>query len=634
MNTDIHVADVHHALTPQRWQQANQHLVAKILAEFSHERIIAPTAVASVAGNSTTRWQLIIEQQDERWEYGFDARQFMLEHLQVDPASITCTLNGQPKPVDALMLVIALKDKLGISEQLLPTYMEEITSTLYGKAFKLAFRDTPVAALIDADYQEMEASMTEGHPIFIANNGRIGFDEADYLNYTPESARPMRVRWLAGHRNRTNFHALADIHYDNFIEGELGQAQWQHFRQQLKDRQLNPDDYVLIPVHPWQWREKIARVFTADIANQWLIDLGEGSDHYQVQQSIRTFFNLDAPARCYVKTSLSILNMGFMRGLSPYYMARTPAINAFAAKLLASDRFFAEHHFHMLREVATVGYHHRYYEMATSKSSPYHKMLSGLWRESPYALEDPAQPGQPLIKPNQTLMTMAALLHQDSSGDALVAALVSASSLSPSQWLERLLDLYYIPLLHAFFAHDLAFMPHGENLILVMEDYVPVAIFMKDIGEEIALVNPREEPPEEVEGIRFSIADGRAVDVVFTDLFDCIFRFVAPLMASCENFTETAFWQLVTQKTRDYQRAHPENARQYQRYDLFAPEFVRTCLNRIQLRNNQQMINLDERDEELPSAGTLANPLYLAEHGWKTSTDVEDVTTHTTTHMV
>ena len=30
--------------------------------------------------------------------------------------------------------------------------------------------------------------MTEGHPCFVANNGRLGFGVDDYLRYAPEAA--------------------------------------------------------------------------------------------------------------------------------------------------------------------------------------------------------------------------------------------------------------------------------------------------------------------------------------------------------------------------------------------------------------------------------------------------------------
>ncbi|MDI1279312.1 IucA/IucC family protein [Methylobacter sp.] len=63
----------------------------------------------------------------------------------------------------------------------------------------------------------------------------------------------------------------------------------------------------------------------AGIAARHLVCLGFVEDVYLAQQSIRTFFNTSHPHKRYVKTALSILNMGFMLGLSPYYMSTTPA---------------------------------------------------------------------------------------------------------------------------------------------------------------------------------------------------------------------------------------------------------------------------------------------------------------------
>ena len=73
------------------------------------------------------------------------------------------------------------------------------------------------------------------------------------------------------------------------------------------------------------------------MAQRRLVWLGPGDDEYLAQQSIRTFFNTTAPTKHYVKTALSVLNMGFMRGLSAAYMEATPAINDWLADLIARD---------------------------------------------------------------------------------------------------------------------------------------------------------------------------------------------------------------------------------------------------------------------------------------------------------
>ena len=155
-----------------------------------------------------------------------------------------------------------------------------------------------------ADYQIVETAMTEGHPVFIANNGRIGFDADDYLRYAPESANPIRLIWLAVHRNKTVFSSLSSLSYSQLMEQELGKYLLSQFAQYMQTLGLDLSDYYLMPLHPWQWKHPIAISFAADIANQDIVYLGEGHHHYLAQQSIRTCFNISQPQKNYIKTTL------------------------------------------------------------------------------------------------------------------------------------------------------------------------------------------------------------------------------------------------------------------------------------------------------------------------------------------
>lgn len=579
-------------LTPQHWQAANRHLVKKILCEFTHEKIITPQIYAQ--GAKINHYELWLNDST----YYFSARHYQLDHLEIAADSIRVTSAGTERPLDAMRLIINLKNVLGMSETLLPTYLEEITSTLYSKAYKLAHQAIPAAKLAIADYQTLEAGMTEGHPVFIANNGRIGFDMQDYYQFAPESATALKLLWIAVSKDKTTFSTLEGLDHDTLLKQELGE-QFSEFQQLLIAQGQTSDAFYFMPVHPWQWREKIARTFAGEIARGDIIYLGQSQDCYQVQQSIRTFFNLSAPQKCYVKTALSILNMGFMRGLSPLYMSCTPQINAWVANLIESDDYFAEQGFVILKEIAAIGYHHRYYEEALTQDSAYKKMLSALWRESPL----------PHIEPQQTLMTMAALLHIDHQEQALITALIEHSGLSAKEWVTRYLKLYLSPLLHAFFAYDLVFMPHGENLILVLDAGIPVKILMKDIGEEVAVLNGSEPLPQEVQRLAVALEEEMKLNYILLDIFDCIFRYLAPILDKQTEVSEALFWELVADNVRDYQAQHPHLANKFAQYDLFKDCFVRTCLNRIQLNNNQQMIDLADREKNLRFAGGIDNPL-------------------------
>jgi len=586
-------------LTPPLMERAHRHLVAKAIAEYAHERLLAPVPDPTRpgwwsigAGGST---------------YSFSARVRTLEHWVVDPASIErrwsrCDERSEEprdQGIDAQVFVAELAPTLGIPDQLLPTYLEEIASTLAAAAWKLRHRRVPVAELVDADYQAIEAAMTEGHPAFVANNGRIGFGLDDYSAFAPEAGEPVRLHWLAARRSVSRLTLGEGQTEEGLYGGELAPTTRARFDARLRGLGLDPADYLLLPVHPWQWLNKLAITFAPDVARRDLVHLGAGDDEHRPQQSIRTFFNQSRPDRHYVKTALAIQNMGFLRGLSPAYMEATPAINDWVAATVHADPELQATGFAVLRELAAIGYtgdaFHR-----TAGSSPYRKMVAALWRESPV----------PLLAEGERPMTMAALLHRDADGDALVTALIKAAPVDAATWVRSYLRAYLRPLVHCLHAYDLAFMPHGENLVLALRDHVPVRAFMKDIGEEVAVMGPAERLPlpAEVERIRGTFPDDVLALAIHTDVFDGVLRFVGAILAEDGVLDEAEFWGLVRATIEEHAADHPELADAADRYDLLRPEFRHSCLNRLQLRNTLQMVDLTDQAESLIFAGTLANP--------------------------
>lgn len=58
-----------------------------------------------------------------------------------------------------------------------------------------------------------------------------------------------------------------------------------------------------------------------------------------------------------------------------------------------------------------------------------------------------------------------------------------------------------------------------------------------------------------------------------------------------------------------YQASVPWPAGKFERYDMFAGEFPLSCLNRLRLRGNRQMVDLAGPSAALQFAGTLVNPI-------------------------
>ncbi|MGW2698645.1 IucA/IucC family protein [Streptomyces sp. NPDC001340] len=577
-------------LSPERWDAANRLLVRKALAEFAHERLITPEREGE---------RYVVRSDDALTVYRFAATLRGLDHWAVDADSITRHRAGTELPLAALDFFVELRQALGLSDEILPVYLEEISSTLSGTCYKLTKPKVTSAELARSGFQAIETGMTEGHPCFVANNGRLGFGIHEYLSYAPETASPVRLVWLAAHRSRAAFTAGAGIEYEDFVRQELGAATVERFHGTLTKQGLDPADYLLIPVHPWQWWNKLSVTFAAEVARRHLVCLGEGDDEYLAQQSIRTFFNTSDPHKHYVKTALSVLNMGFMRGLSAAYMEATPAINDWLTQLIEGDPVLKSTGLTIIRERAAVGYRHLEYEQATDRYSPYRKMLAALWRESPV----------PSLREGESLATMASLLHVDHEGASFAGTLIERSGLAPAEWLRQYLRAYFTPLLHSFYAYDLAFMPHGENVILVLKDGAVERAIYKDIAEEIVVMDPDAVLPPEVRRIRVEVPEDQKLLSIFTDVFDCFFRFLAANLAAEGILAEDGFWRTVAEVTREYQEATPELADKFRQYDMFAPEFALSCLNRLQLRNNRQMVDLADPSGALQLVGNLKNPI-------------------------
>lgn len=575
-------------LRPDAMGRAQRALLAKAVGEFSHERLLAP----EVTGDGTYR--LVAP---DGTTYDFAARRYALEHWEVDPDTLVVTLDGLPVEPDAQWFVAQFADDLGIPASLLPVYLEEVAATLASSAWKLASPRPSSADLLGASHQEIEAAMTEGHPAFVANNGRIGFGVDDFAAYAPEAGQPVRLVWLAVRRSQARLSLAAGLDEATHWEREVGAEALARWREVLHGRGEDPDAFTYLPVHPWQWVNKIAVTFAPDVARGDLVHLGEHEEPMQAQQSIRTFFPLEHPERSFVKTALAIQNMGFLRGLSPAYMGPTPAINDWVAGLVAGDATLQDCGLTVLREHAAIGWTGDVFHRLPD-SSPYRKMLAALWRESPV----------PGLAPGERLATMASLLHRDADGVSYLSQLVAASGLEPAVWVRAYLRAYVRPLVHLLLAHDTVLMPHGENVILVLEGHVPVRAVMKDIGEEVCVLSDRPLPAE-VERIRADVPVDEQSLSIHTDVFDGVLRYVAAIAHRDGLLDEGEFWALVRECIVEHAEDHPELADAVARHDLLRARFRHSCLNRLQLRNTLQMVDLTDQAQSLIHAGTLANPV-------------------------
>ncbi len=96
--------------------------------------------------------------------------------------------------------------------------------------WKLGNSDVSSDELVHADYQAIEAAMTEGHPAFVANNGRIGYGGDDFAAYAPETGSEVRLVWVAVRRDRAELSLGDGLTEESLYAEELGEETLATFR--------------------------------------------------------------------------------------------------------------------------------------------------------------------------------------------------------------------------------------------------------------------------------------------------------------------------------------------------------------------------------------------------------------------
>lgn len=579
------------------WNNVNRNLLAKSISELMREDLAKPEIIRKEE-DGLTHFKLSTDK--ENLYYTFSGYPRFINYWHIVKESIRRNENRQESDViDVPNFFIELQETFGINSFTLAHYVEELLHTLYADAFIQSNKRLSASELADADFQTIEHSL-DGHPWVIVNKGRIGFDSQDYQNFTPESGQNTRLVWIAAHKSRTTFRLLDSMNQQLFFENELGEEKIASFRTLLNQAEVNPDDYIFIPVHSWQWQNKLVMQFAHDIAAKFLIPLGLSDDLYSPQQSIRTFFNLSQPQRHYVKTAMSILNTSHIRGLCARQLSIAPKLTGWIKDILQKDLHLQNMGVVLLGEVVSVSYTHPSYSKIVNPPYQYNEFLGAMWRESPVNF----------LKSGENLMTMAALLYVDNQGKSLIQELIEKSGLSTEQWLKAYMTAYLKPVLQIYYQHSLCIDPHGQNVILILKDYVPVRIALQDfVGDILINEEGKKKLPQEFIDNMFNASPNpeNAPLVILIAVFDAFFRYLSDILITTADYSEVSFWNCVYEIITEYQEEHPELQGMFEKYDLLIPEFKRLIFNSRRLFNGYEETS---GFPHMKKSGFIPNPLY------------------------
>ena len=398
-------------LNPDTLARAQRHLVAKAIAEFCHERLLAPRwsrgelasldATDRPAGHTT---------------YTFAARRLALDHWALDAGILQRHVKDEPADARraGLRRGVRRAARHPRARCCRPTSR---SSPARSRAPRLeaAPQDRPVDRARRRRLPGDRGRDDRG-PSRVRRQQRPDRLRARRLRGVRPRDRQSTVRlvWLAARREHTRLSLARAAARPTTTPASSTTRPAPASSSRLRRPRPRPRRLPL-PARCTRGSggNKVAITFAPDLARRDLVLLGEGPDqlpraavdpHLLQRQRTRS--------GSYMKTALAIQNMGFLRGLSPAYMGADAGDQRLGGRrssrptrrcVAAGSGYCAS-----TRRSATPATRSTGCGRHTGVSSPHQKMLAALWRESPV----------PRLADGERLATMASLLHRDAAGRA------------------------------------------------------------------------------------------------------------------------------------------------------------------------------------------------------------------------
>ncbi|WP_052481299.1 IucA/IucC family protein [Gilvimarinus agarilyticus] len=416
-------------------------------------------------------------------------------------------------------------------------------------------------------FAELEMAMTEGHPYHPCFKARIGFSEEDHRRFSPESASPITLHWLAIPNGYVVCSGEAERRND-FYHAELGATGFATLQARARARGVDPHAVTFVPVHPWQWQQCLVEPFRKTGAA--IVDLGQPGDDYWASQSVRTLINRQQPAKADIKLPLNIINTSAPRHLLSHGIESGPALSQWLAATVEQDSFFQQYPLVILREYAGI----RVKETELfANHDPAICQLGALWRESIARHQKPNEAAVPLMA--------LALIEQD--GKPFIDPWVQGYGLTP--WLTQLLDTLIFPVWHLLAHHGIGLEAHGQNTILLHQNGWPARLAARDFHESVEyvdafLANP-DTAPDFAQQARYAHAKPdeyywmKNIEALRELAMDTLFVFhlseLALLLDEHYGLNEARFWAMVSDCLARYREAGHCNTERLDQLGYQAP---------------------------------------------------------------
>lgn len=583
------------AIQSKQYGKVRRRVFRQLIESLIYEKIISPVIVRE--GESFTFSMEGRTSSGETVVYSCRGRKRMtFGRIRLyDEPVVRIDNNGSKEATSISQFLREIFRVAQVDEEKLRSFTRELEQTIFKDTISQHEREKQEEMLLGKAYDELESSLIDGHPYHPSYKARIGFTYSDNFEYGFEFKQSMALIWIAVHRQYTDVATSKHEDFEQILQRELGEKKLDEFRAILQGEGCNVDDYIFMPVHPWQWENYIVPNYVEHLHNKYIIFVGKSEDLYRPQQSMRTLYNESNHHKPYVKLTMNLLNTSTVRTLKPHSIVSAPVISNWLKEIIESDPYFKrETRLVLLQEFAGVTY--------DPPSSITYGSLGCIFRESIH----------PYLQDDEEAMPFNALYGRELGGVPIIHPWLHKNGIE--NWLRNLIQRAVMPVVHLLVEHGIALESHGQNMVLIHEKGKPTGIALKDFHEGVEfyrgfLKNPEKCP--DFTKIHKAYKNWKLNDFFEMDrlacmremILDALFLFnfgeLAMMLEDEYGYKEEQFWTLVVEALEAHVMRYPHLQERFEQLDLFVPTFKAE-----QLTKRRIYVDDETLVHEVP------NPLY------------------------
>ncbi len=307
-----------------------------------------------------------------------------------------------------------------------------------------------------------------GHPYHPCHKTKLGFSSAENKKFSAEFQQTVPLVIGALHRDIAYIETSFDHqHYSNWFFSHYPEllARWV-FRIELT--RCNPNDFIPLPIHPWQAKHTLPVLFKHLIKEKKLLLFKGLLLNTRPTLSFRTMAPTESFSQPHIKLPVAVQATSAIRTVSPASTENGPQITALFKEIFQREKQL-KNTLSILQE--TVGIHVNGFPDNIAKN------LSVIFRDNPYRY----------IAKDELGIVVAALFQPSPVSDKpLCIELMEESGVTDlagatdyfSHYSQIVLSSYLL----LFLKYGIALEGHQQNTIAVFKNGKPVSMIARDFG--------------------------------------------------------------------------------------------------------------------------------------------------------